>query len=242
MQGPDQRAYDRGTTIFSPDGRLYQVEYAREAVRQGAPVVGVRAEDAVVLAAHVPPRSPLIETRSLEKLHRVDEHVGVASAGHAADARRLVDVLRRTAQTERLRYEEPATVEALARAVADHVQEHTQTGGARPYGTAFLVAGYETQPGGSRGGPRLFEVDPSGATDEWRADAVGRGAAAAVEHFEEHYGPSLTGADALALALDGLDAAVDELAVTDVDAATIDGNGYAVVPDDRLAAVFGDAG
>jgi proteasome alpha subunit len=233
MQGPDQQAYDRGTTIFSPDGRLYQVEYAREAVKKGAPAVGVRAADALVLAARVDRRSPLVEARSVEKLYTVDDHVGVASAGHAADTRRLVDVVRRSAQAERVRYGEPATTRSLATSVADHIQERTQTGGARPYGTALLVGGYDEGEG-----PRLFEIDPSGSTEEWRADAVGRGAADAVDGFEERYDSSMTTEDALTLALDGLDAAADDLDPGDVDAATVGADGYVPVPDDRLRAAF----
>jgi len=233
MNGGDQQAYDRGITIFSPDGRLYQVEYAREAVKQGAPVVGVRGEDGVAIAAHAPRRSSLVEARSVEKLHAVDDHVGVASAGHAADARRLVDIARRTAQGERLRYGEAATVESLSTAVADHVQEHTQSGGARPYGTALLVAGHD-------GEPRLFETDPSGATSEWRADAVGRGASAIVEYFEDHYEPGLSTEGALALAVDGLDSAVEDLDADGVDAATVDESGYASVSGERLAATLAD--
>ncbi|MFB6296558.1 MAG: archaeal proteasome endopeptidase complex subunit alpha [Halobacteriales archaeon] len=232
MQGNDQQAYDRGTTIFSPDGRLYQVEYAREAVTQGDPVVGVRGADATVLAAHAARRSPLVEARSVEKLHRVDEGVAVGSAGHAADARRLVDILRRTAQRERLRYGEAATVASLSTAVGDHVQENTQSGGTRPYGTALLMGGYDDE-------PRLFEMDPSGATREWQAGAVGRGDGEAIEHLERHYGPDLAAGDALGLALDALGAAVEESGgggpdPDDVDAVTIDGGGYAAVPDDRI--------
>jgi proteasome alpha subunit len=231
MNGGNQQAYDRGITIFSPDGRLYQVEYAREAVTQGAPVVGVRGEDGVALAAHAPKRSSLVESRSVEKLHAVDDHVAVASAGHAADARRLVDIARRSAQGERLRYDEPATVESLATAVADHVQEHTQTGGARPYGTALLVAGHD-------GDPRLFETDPSGAVDEWRADAVGRDAAAAVDYLESQYEPDLATEAALSLALDGLATTVEELDADQVDAGTLDADGYQRVDDERLAATL----
>ena len=251
MNAQNQQAYDRGITIFSPDGRLYQVEYAREAVTQGAPVAGVRGADGVALAAHVPRRSPLVEVDSVEKLHAVDGRVGVASAGHAADARRLVDICRRAAQGERLRYGEAPTVESLATTVADHVQEHTQTGGARPYGTALLVAGYDDR-------PRLFETDPSGATREWRADAVGRGAGGIVDYFEEHYEPGLDTEGALALVLDGLASAVDDLdpsaadppaadpsaddaptdGVATIDAATIDADGYAPVPAERIAATF----
>ncbi|QDX40603.1 archaeal proteasome endopeptidase complex subunit alpha [Salarchaeum sp. JOR-1] len=199
----DQQAYDRGTTIFSPDGRLYQVEYAREAVGQGAPVVGVRGGDAVVLAAAPDAGSPLVETDSIEKLHRVDAHLAVGTAGHAADARRLVDIARQTAQEERVRYEEPMAADALATALADHVQERTQTGGARPYGTALLVAG-------NADGPTLVEVDPSGATREWRANALGDGAPDAQEHLEATYEDGLAAEDAEELALDALDAAVGD--------------------------------
>ncbi|WP_232686698.1 archaeal proteasome endopeptidase complex subunit alpha [Halobacterium zhouii] len=233
MQGTDQQAYDRGTTIFSPDGRLYQVEYAREAVKQGAPVVGVRGDDGVVLATHRSRRSPLVDTRRGEKLATVDDRVAVGSAGHAADTRRLVDLARERAQRERLQYGEPATVESLSTAVADHLQEYTQTGGTRPYGTALLVAGHDDD-------PRLFEIDPSGATREWEANAVGSGADAALEHFEESYRASLTVGDALGLALDGLAAAVEDLTVADVDAVVVDEDGHSPVSADRLRAVFED--
>ncbi|MFB6148150.1 MAG: archaeal proteasome endopeptidase complex subunit alpha [Halobacteriales archaeon] len=234
MQGNDQQAYDRGITIFSPDGRLYQVEYAREAVEQGAPAVGVRADDGVVLAAHAPRRSSLIEDRSIEKLHSIDDHVTVASAGHAADARRLVDIIRRAAQGERLRYGEPATVETLATTVADHIQEHTQTGGARPYGTALLVAGYDET-------PQLFEVDPSGAIDEWRADAVGRGTSDLVAHLEEHHEPAMTTDDALGLAIEALATTVDDLTADDIDAGIIGQDGYTAVPTDRIGTWFDES-
>ncbi|WP_232702367.1 archaeal proteasome endopeptidase complex subunit alpha [Halobacterium wangiae] len=231
MQNADQQAYDRGTTIFSPDGRLYQVEYAREAVKQGSPVVGVRGEDSVVLASHVPRRSPLVNPGSVEKLFAVDDHVAIGSAGHAADTRRLVDLARRSAQDEHVRYGEAASVDALTTSVADHLQEYTQTGGARPYGTALLVGGYDD-------GPQLFEIDPSGATREWRADAVGHGAGDAIERFEDEYAPPLTERDALSLALLGLDTAVEDLSVDDVEVATVTADGYEVVADDRLEAAF----
>jgi proteasome alpha subunit len=107
MQGQQQQAYDRGITIFSPDGRLYQVEYAREAVKRGTPSVGVRTEEGVILAVDKRSRSDLMEADSIEKLHKVADHVGIASAGHVADARRLIDFARRRAQLEELRYEEP---------------------------------------------------------------------------------------------------------------------------------------
>ena len=250
----NQQAYDRGITIFSPDGRLYQVEYAREAVTQGAPCVAVRAADGVVLAAHAPRRSPLVEGGSVEKLHRIDDHVAVASAGHAADARRLVDLARRNAQIERMRYGEPTTVEVLSTAIADHVQEHTQTGGARPYGTALLVAGYDPDPHGE---PRLFETDPSGATTEWRASAVGRNGREITSFFEDAYDPEFSLDGALELALEGLahgiDADLGDEDSADPDepaggnggdpredlvAATVGPDGYSEVPDDQIGDVL----
>jgi len=230
MQGSDQQAYDRGTTIFSPDGRLYQVEYAREAVKQGAPVVGVRGAECVVLASHTPRRSQLVEPGSVEKLFAVDDHVAIGSAGHAADTRRLVDLARRRAQDERLRYDEPATVDALATHLADHLQEYTQTGGARPYGTALLVAGYDDA-------PRLVEIDPSGATRQWRADAVGAGASDALDTFEAAYDTGLSEADALSLVLRGLDTAVEEFDVADADAGVLTADGYDVLTPGRLESV-----
>jgi proteasome alpha subunit len=230
MQGTDQQAYDRGTTIFSPDGRLYQVEYAREAVKQGSPVVGVRGADSVVLASHEPTRSTLASDGDGEKLATVDDHVAVGGAGHAADTRRLVDLARQRAQEERVRYGERAPADVLSTVVADHLQEYTQTGGARPYGTALLVAGYDD-------GPQLREIDPSGATREWRADAVGSGASDAVEHFEAEYSEPLGERDALALAVSGLAAAVDDVNASDASAVVLDADGQRWVDEERLAAV-----
>lgn len=227
MQGPNQRAYDRGSTIFSPDGRLYQVEYAREAVKQGAPVVGVRGGDSTILAAHVTPRSPLIEPGSVEKLFPVDDHVGIASAGHAADARQLVDLVRRTAQGERLRFDEPASIETLSTAVADHIQEYTQAGGARPYGTALLLGGYDDA-------PTLFETDPSGATNQWRAAAVGRDSSDIRAFFEQEYESGLATDDALRLAIAGLLQANDGLESHELDAVVIDTDGYRGLPESTL--------
>jgi len=228
MNGTDRQAYDRGTTVFSPDGRLYQVEYAREAVARGAPTVGVTAADGVVLAALVEDRSPLVDRREAAKLSGVEGTFGLATAGHAADARQLVDLARRTAAGERRRYGEPIDTPALSRALADHVQEDTQRGGTRPYGAALLVAGVDDR-------PTLIEVDPSGATETWVADAVGRGAVDAVAHLEEAYEPELTTGDALSIAIDALGAAADEVDPTDVEAATVDADGYATLSADRIA-------
>ena len=201
MQGNQQQAYDRGITIFSPDGRLYQVEYAREAVKRGSATVGVRTPEGVALVAAGRTRSPLQVPESVEKIHEADAHVGIGTAGHAADGRRLVDVARREAQVERLRYDQPVGVETLTKAVTDHVQEYTQTGGARPYGAALLVGGVDGGPGGT---PRLFETDPSGTPYEWRAVAIGGDSAEIRDHLESEYEEELSLDAGLDLALSAL--------------------------------------
>ena len=219
MQDNQQQAYDRGITIFSPDGRLYQVEYAREAVARGSASVGVRTTDGVVLAADRQVRSPLIERDSIVKIHTIDDHIGVASAGHVADARKLVDVARQEAQINRLRYDEPVGVETLTKAITDHVQQYTQTGGARPFGVALLVAGIED------GEPRLFETDPSGTPYEWQATAVGGGREDIMGHLESEYDPEMDLQGGVGLALeamaeasdDGIDPAGVHVATADVE-------------------------
>jgi proteasome alpha subunit len=199
MQGnSQQQAYDRGITIFSPDGRLYQVEYAREAVKRGTASVGVRTTDGVVLAADTRVRSPLLERSSVEKLHKIDDHVGIASAGHVADARQLIDFARRDAQVNQLRYDEPIDVESLTKDITDQIQQYTQTGGARPFGVALIVGGIQN------GEPRLFETDPSGTPYEWQALAVGGNREDLLSYFEDEYREDLDLDGGIDLALSAL--------------------------------------
>jgi proteasome alpha subunit len=202
MQGQaQQQAYDRGITIFSPDGRLYQVEYAREAVRRGSASIGIRATDGVVLVADKRRRSKLVEPESVEKIHKVDGHAGIASAGHVADARQLIDFARQRAQVNRLRYDRPIGIETLTKEVTDHIQQYTQLGGARPFGVSLLIGGVEGGPGGD---PRLFETDPSGTPYEWQAHAIGENQSAIREYLEQHYDPELTVDEGVTLALEAL--------------------------------------
>ncbi|WP_255195716.1 archaeal proteasome endopeptidase complex subunit alpha [Halorarius litoreus] len=217
MQGQSQQqAYDRGITIFSPDGRLYQVEYAREAVKRGSASIGVRTAEGVVLVVDKRSRSPLMEPSSVEKLHKADDHVGIASAGHVADARQLIDFARRQAQVNQLRYGEPVGVETLTKNITDHIQQYTQVGGARPFGVALLVGGIED------GEPRLFETDPSGTPYEWQALAVGADRGEIDDYLEEHYDPEATLDEGVALALEALASVNDgELDPEGVGVATI---------------------
>jgi len=206
MQGQaQQQAYDRGITIFSPDGRLYQVEYAREAVKRGSASIGVRTAEGVVLLADKRSHSPLMEPESVEKLHKADDHIGMASAGHVADARQLIDFSRRQAQVNRLRYGEPMGVETLTKTVTDYIQQYTQIGGARPFGVALVVGGIEN------GEPRLFETDPSGTPYEWKALAIGENRTDIRSYLEERYDEALSLDEGIELALSALSDATDEL-------------------------------
>jgi proteasome alpha subunit len=237
MQGNQQQAYDRGITIFSPDGRLYQVEYAREAVSQGSAAVGVRTDAGVVVAADRQPRSPLIERESIEKVHDVADHVTIGSAGHVADARQLIDFARRQAQVEQLRYDQAMDVEALTKTVTDHIQQYTQTGGARPFGAALLVGGV------TDGEPRLFETDPSGTPYEWRANAIGGGRDEAQALLEEEYREDMDLDGAITLTLKALAETSDELTPTSVDLRTVDVESATVESrsEDELADYFAEA-
>ncbi|MFB6137986.1 MAG: archaeal proteasome endopeptidase complex subunit alpha [Halobacteriaceae archaeon] len=238
MQGQaQQQAYDRGITIFSPDGRLYQVEYAREAVKQGTASIGIRAADGVVLAADIRQRSPLMERTSVEKIHKVDQHVGIASAGHVADARQLIDFARRQSQVNQLRYEEPIGVETLTKSVTDHIQQYTQVGGARPFGVALIVGGIEN------GEPRLYETDPSGTPLEWQALAIGENRRDIQSYLEEEYTEDLDLDAAVELALTALGEVKDDaLSPESVGVATVDAESerFIDLTDDEVAEYLAD--
>ncbi|QLC34626.1 archaeal proteasome endopeptidase complex subunit alpha [Halarchaeum sp. CBA1220] len=218
MQGQaQQQAYDRGITIFSPDGRLYQVEYAREAVKRGSASIGIRAKDGVVLVVDKRIRSPLMEETSVEKIHKADNHIGIASAGHVADARQLIDFARRDAQVNRVRYNEPIGVESLTKDITDHIQQYTQVGGARPFGVALLIGGIEN------GEPRLYETDPSGTPNEWKALAIGSGRDDIQQYLEDNYSTELALDEAVGVALSGLGQVHEEgLTPEGIGVATVD--------------------
>mgnify|MGYP002762780482 CR=1 FL=1 len=198
----DQQAYDRGVSQFSPEGRIYQVEYAREAVENGAPTVGVRTSEGVVLAALTTPTSPL--ALSTTKLHRVDESVGAATTGYVPDGRRLVDDLRVGTQQERLRYGEEPDVEAVSKQVADKLQESTQVGGRRPFGSSLIIGGVDET------GPRLFAVEPGGTPREWMAVADGNRRDEYLRFFEDHYEQGLTLEEGMELAVEAFSKVSEE--------------------------------
>ncbi len=203
MQMAPQMGYDRAITVFSPDGRLFQVEYAREAVKRGTTAAGIKATDGVVLLVDKRITTSLIEAESIEKIFQIDEHIGVATSGLVADARALVDRARVEAQINMVSYDELIGVDVLAKKICDHKQTYTQYGGVRPYGTALLIAGVDDERS------RLFETDPSGALLEYKATAIGAGRNVFMEMFEEKYQDDMNLDDAILLGVEALYQASD---------------------------------
>ncbi len=197
-------AYDRGITVFSPDGRLFQVEYAREAVKKGSTTIGLKYKGGVALIVDKRSMSKLLEPKSTEKIHDVDDYIGCATSGLVADARVLVDEARKQAQIHRVNYGENISVEMLVKKVCDYKQQFTQYGGARPFGTALLVAGTDDL------GVHLFETDPSGALVAYKATGIGSGRAAVMDLFEKEFKEDMSYNAAIKLGLNALEAAIEE--------------------------------
>uniref|UniRef100_A0A7J2TI37 Proteasome subunit alpha n=1 Tax=Archaeoglobus fulgidus TaxID=2234 RepID=A0A7J2TI37_ARCFL len=189
-----QMGYDRAITVFSPDGRLFQVEYAREAVKRGATAIGIKTKSGVILVADKRVGSRLLEADTIEKIYKIDEHICAATSGLVADARVLIERARIEAQINRLTYEEPITVKELAKRICDFKQQFTQFGGVRPFGVSLLIAGVDSV-------PKLYETDPSGALLEYKATAIGMGRNVVMEFFEKEYREDLSFEEALILAL-----------------------------------------
>ena len=194
-------AYDRAITVFSPDGRLFQVEYAREAVKRGTTTVGVKFKDGVVLIVDKRLSSKLIEPKSIEKIFKIDSHIGCATSGLVADARALVDRARIECQVNAFNYSEDLAVETLVKKICDFKQSYTQYGGVRPFGTAMLMAGIDAS------GPHLYETDPSGAMMAYKAGGIGAGRNEVMEVFEKDFKDNMTQNQDVKLGLKALSAA-----------------------------------
>uniref|UniRef100_A0A914PFF0 Proteasome subunit alpha type n=2 Tax=Panagrolaimus TaxID=55784 RepID=A0A914PFF0_9BILA len=174
--------YDRAITIFSPDGHLFQVEYAQEAVKKGSSVIAIKGKDCVVLGVEKKSMETLQDERTVRKIFNIDEHVMLGFAGLTADARVLIDAARVECQNHRLNLEDPVTVGYIARFIANTKQRYTQSPGRRPFGLSLLIGGFDYD-----GTPRLFKTEPSGAYYEYLASSTGRGEKPIREYLEEHY-------------------------------------------------------
>ena len=188
---PNVQAYDRGV-MFSPDGRLFQVEYAKEAVRRGATSIGIVADHGVVLVAHKPVFDPLAIPSTAQKIFRVDSYIGATYSGLVSDGLRIVSLTRGKTQTHRMVYDETESVETIAREISEEMQMATQYGGIRPYAISLLVGGIDKM-------PRLFEVEPGASYLGYKADAIGSGKKQAEEILVKNYKDGIGIEDSISL-------------------------------------------
>ncbi|MEM0014067.1 MAG: archaeal proteasome endopeptidase complex subunit alpha [Zestosphaera sp.] len=202
--GPPALGYDRAITVFSPDGKLYQVEYAAENVRKGWTTVALRTDSVGVLVAEKRKISTLIDMNSIAKIFLVDSHMGASFAGLAADGRILIDYARKEALNYRFIYDEPADVEYVVKSVCDVKQLYTQHAGVRPFGVSLIFVGKDKK------GIHVYKTEINGYYFAYLALAVGSGEQPAMEYLEKNYRKDLKREDSVELALKALRSASEE--------------------------------
>ncbi len=188
------RGYDMTPTMYSPDGRIYQVEYAIETVKRGTLAIGIRTKEGVVVAVEEKPRA-LQASDITQKIFQIDRHIGVAAAGYIPDARVQVDNARYFSQGNKMTYDESVEVETVAKHLADQCHQFTQYSGVRPYGVALIIAGVDQK------GERIYVTDPSGTFVPYSAVAIGAGSEEVNEFLEKTYSPDMSLDDAATLAV-----------------------------------------
>jgi 20S proteasome subunit alpha 5 len=202
--------YDRGVNTFSPEGRLFQVEYAIEAIKMGSTAIGIQTSEGVILAVEKRITSTLLEPSSIEKILEIDSHLGCAMSGLNADARTMIDHARVQAQNHTFVYDEPIKVESITQAICDLAlrfgegAQGEESIMSRPFGVALLIAGCDEN------GPQLFHADPSGTFTKYQAKAIGSGSEGAQTELQENYHKSLTLKEAEALSLKVLKQVMEE--------------------------------
>jgi len=202
--------YDRGVNTFSPEGRLFQVEYAIEAIKLGSTTLGIRTPHGVVLGVEKRVQSPLLEASSIEKIMEIDSHIGCAMSGLTADARTMIDHARVTSQNHSFTYDEPIGVESATQAVCDlalrfgESMDNESAMMSRPFGVALLIAGIDEK------GPQLYHTDPSGTFTRYEAKALGSGSEAAQSDLQDKYHKQMTLEEAQILILRVLKQVMEE--------------------------------
>jgi proteasome alpha subunit len=196
--------YDEDSTIFSPDGRLYQVEYARETVKKGDTTVGLKFKNGVLLGAYKTMFSNLIELDSMEKIVKIDDKIGCAFIGLSADARHLIDLAREEAQIHKIWYNENISVKNLVRNICGYKQLFTTFTGVRPFGVVLFIAGFDTT------GIRLFSTDPSGIYTEYKAICEGKKSNKISKFFDKFYNSELNRDEAIELTINAIKKSIDK--------------------------------
>ncbi len=188
------RGYDMTPTMYSPDGRIYQVEYAMETVKRGTLAIGVCSKEGVIMAVEEKART-LQTTDITQKIFQVDFHIGIAAAGYIPDARIQVDNARFFSQGNRMTYDESVEIGTVAKYLADQSHQFTQYSGVRPNGVSLIIAGIDQK------GESIYVTDPSGTYVQFAAIAIGAGSEDVNEFLEKHYNPNMSIDDAVSLAI-----------------------------------------
>ncbi len=196
--------YDRAITMFSPDGRLLQVEYAKKTVRQGSTAIGMVCSDGVLLVADKRIVDKLVIPESVEKIFKIDDHIAVTASGIISDARVLVERAQVKAQQHTVTYDTPVDTITIVKDICALKQVCTQSGGLRPFGVSLIVAGIDSD------GPKVYETDPTGIFFQYKATVIGEGEPEIEEILGREYKDSLTIEDGLKLALKALNQILDK--------------------------------
>ena len=194
----DRESYDQSITIFSPDGRMFQVEYAREAVKKGSPSLGLVYKDGVIMLVEKRLPSKLTIPESVEKIFKIDKNIACSTSGLVADARILADYSREEMAAYMMRYNENMPVVELVKRISNLKRIYTQYGGIRPFVVAMLIGGIDEE------GIHLYETDPSGAYKKYSAGAIGEQKIQILEIFEKEYKDDMSFDQAISLAFKAL--------------------------------------
>lgn len=206
MQMSDHQAmgYDRAITMFSPDGRLLQVEYAKKTVKQGSTAIGIATKQGVVLITDKRLVSKLVVPSSVEKIFQIDEHIASTSAGIVSDARILVERAQVKAQQYFVQYDSAVDLIEIVKDIANLKQLTTQSGGYRPFGVSMIFAGVDHH------GPKIYLTDPTGIYFEYKAVAIGEHDKDVEEYLETKYDENMSVDDTIKLGIDALKESLDE--------------------------------
>lgn len=204
--------YDRTSAMFSPDGRLLQVEYAKKTVRQGTNAIGIVCKDGVVVIAEKRIIEKLIIPKTVEKISEVDEHIVATASGMLSDARVLIERAQLVAQQHRVTYDSPVDILSIVKEICDMKQFYTQVGGARPFGVSILFAGMNGN------NPELYLTDPTGIFFGYKATAIGEAETELREMLEKSYKDNMTTSEGVKMGL----AAIKKVLAKDYDPEKID--------------------
>ena len=196
--------YDRAITMFSPDGRLLQVEYAKKTVKQGSTALGLACKDGVVLVTDKRIVDTLIVPESVEKIFTIDEHIAATASGIISDARVLIERAQVKSQQHKVTFDSPIDIIAIVKDMCNLKQICTQSGGLRPFGVSILVGGIDNDE------PKLFVTDPTGIFFQYRATVIGEGEEEIGEMLHKEYKKEMTIDDGLKLGIKALNKVVDQ--------------------------------